>query len=406
MENEKNKKGNAIIKYCIFLFNPIFGFIVSLKDIKSQSSYNIFFLFTILFGMCFTVPSGRTADFTGDGAVYRLRFDRMAAKTDNDFEKVYKEYIQFEEGEKDFYVTAFSYIISRFTTNYHWAFTFFAFVFGFFMIKSLRFLTDDKQFNNSIYCFLLVIVFIMSNSIFNINGLRFWTASWIGVYCIFQIFLKNKRSYFLLAALTPFVHVSFFVYLLVITIAYFSRKNSNFWFCLFVISFFVSSFAEDLLKIAESVLPAFISRTISLYTDAEVVANMRQDTVWFAKVFSFLEKFVINVTLILFYRNRAEIAKHPLAYSLYLFLIVWMTFVNFSIAVPSLGGRFLRLALPLIVYIWMVLWKDQRTYFNWLIFFLFAFILDFSYQFRSILKVTEIEFYISSPFYSLYHYLF
>ncbi|MDH5828696.1 EpsG family protein [Sphingobacterium faecium] len=402
---ESTKRENKVIKYILFLINPFFGFFATFGDLKSKSSYVIFLSFSVLFGICFSVPSGRTADFTGDGAVYRYRFDRMAEQSNDDFEKVYNEYIQFEEGEKDFYVTAVSYVTSRFTANYHWVFAVFAFVFSFFMLKSFRFLTEEKDFTNSFYCFILAIIFIMSNSIFNINGVRFWTAAWIGVYCIFQIFVNRDNKYFLLALITPFVHVSFFVYLLILVLAYFSKKSNAFWFVMFLISFFVANFTQDLLKASESYFPAFISRTISLYTDQNIINQRNEDTLWYVKIFSFLESFMVNFMVILFYKNRALFLHNKRAYNLFLFLIVWMTFVNFSSAIPSLGGRFIQMSLPLIAYLWLIVFIRERRYQNLLVFFLIAFSIDFIYALRSILKVTEIDFYISSPLYLLYHYL-
>lgn len=406
MKNQNGKEG-AIIKYVFFLINPILGFLISLKEVKSKTSFNVFFLFTILFGICFIVPSGRTADFTGDGAVYRLRFDRMAVNSSSDFDKVLKDYLEFEEGEKDFYVTALSFIVSRFTDNYHYMFAIFAFIFGFFMLKSLKILTDVETYsNNSFYCFLIVTVFILSNSLFNINGVRFWTASWIAVYCIFQIFLFNRTKYFFLALLTPFVHVSFFVFVLILIIGYYTRKFSNFWFVLFLLSFLISSFAQDLLKLAGNILPSFISRTIQLYTDDSVVLQMKESKTWFVELFMFLERVVVNLSVFLFYRKKEEIKKYPIAHSLFLFILIWMTFVNFSISVPSLGGRFLRLSLPMLMYVWVVVWQPKKIYFTWLIIFLLAFSIDFLYEVRSILKVTEMDFYIFSPIYLVFKYLF
>ncbi|MEZ4854416.1 hypothetical protein [Flavobacterium sp.] len=102
MSTKLVNKQNAIIKYFFFIINPLFGLFVSLRDLKSESSYKVFMLFAVLFGICFTVPSGRTSEFTGDGAVYRLRFDRSAAKSSNDFNELVTGYFAFDEGEKTF----------------------------------------------------------------------------------------------------------------------------------------------------------------------------------------------------------------------------------------------------------------------------------------------------------------
>ena len=407
MVRETVEKQNTIIKYGLFLINPFFGLLATLRDLKSKSSYTIFYLFCLLVGMCFTVPSGTTAEYTGDGARYRQKFERIAFSSNKTFDEVYKEYKKFDEGDKDLYSTSVFYLVSGFTTNYHWVFFFFAFVFGYFMLKSFKFLTDNKEFTDSLYCFALAFIFIISNSIANINGVRFWTAAWIAVYCIFQIIVNKNKKYFILAILTPYVHVSYFVFLAVLLIAVFSKNRSNFWFVMFLISFFISSFAQDLLEVAEDALPDFISRTIALYTDENIVAAREEETKWFVYLFSFAKLFLLNVIVFVLYRNKKALFQgKEKAYNVFLFLLVWMTFVNFTITVPSLGGRFLILALPLIAYVWLFTLKELKKYNILFLLFLVAFSMGFYEQFKLLLKATEIEFYISSPFCLTYYYLF
>jgi len=47
----KEKKYDREVKWILFLISPFIGFIASLKDIKTRSSYMIFFLFFVLFGL-------------------------------------------------------------------------------------------------------------------------------------------------------------------------------------------------------------------------------------------------------------------------------------------------------------------------------------------------------------------
>lgn len=407
MNKELVEKQNAIIKYGLFIINPFFGLLATLRDLKSKSSYTIFYLFCLLVGMCFTVPSGTTAEYTGDGARYRQKFEKIAFNSNRTFEEIYKEYTQFDEGEKDLYSISVFYLVSGFTTNYHWVFFFFSVVFGFFMLKSFKFLTDNKEFTNSLYCFALAFIFILSNSIVNINGVRFWTAAWIAVYCVFQIVVNKNKKYFVLAILTPYIHVSYFVFVVVLLIAFFTKNRNNFWFVLFLISFFVSSFAQELLKAVEDALPAFISRTIALYTDADIIAAKEEKRAWFVDLFSFAKLFFLNVIIFVLYRNKTRLFQSKeKAYNVFLFLLVWMTFVNFTSTVLSLGGRFIFLALPLITYIWLFTLKNSKKYNTLLLLFLVVFAFDFYGQFKLMLKATEIEFYIASPIYLIYNQLF
>lgn len=402
--NENSSKGNFIIKLGLFLFNPILGFITSLMQIKSKSSYIVFFLFSFIFGISFVVPSDKHSGYTGDGVTYRLKFEKMATYKTTDFNYIVNDYLEFDEGDKDFYVLATSFLVSRFTSNYHWVFGIFAIVFSFFMLKSLRFLTEENKYQNSFYCFLLATMFIMSNPIFNINGVRFWTAAWVGVYCLFHIFKNNDKRYLVLACVTPFIHVSFFVYLVVLLIALLFKKYNKVWIVLFCLSFFISEISILLLESAESYLPDFVSRMIRLYTDPEIMSMKEEKKVWYAAIFSFPPRLIVNLMILFFYKNRNFIKENRTSYNLYLFLIVWMTFVNFTMLVPSLGGRFFQLAIPIITYIWLTIFNGKK-YTKWIIAFYIAFAASYLYFIKLIFKVTEIEFYVTNPFYLIYSYL-
>jgi len=398
------EKKDAVIKFGLFAFNPIIGFGISLLHIKSNSSYLIFFLFSFIFGISFTVPSDRTIGYTGDGVAYRIKFNRISNYDTNEFQYLVDDYVEFDKGEKDIYAIATTFMVSRVTSNYHWLFGVYAIVFAFFMLKSLRFLTEQKEFTNSLFCFLLAIMFIMSNPIFNINGVRFWTAAWIGVYCLFQIFRNNDKRYIVLACLTPLVHVSFIVYLVVILIALLTKKSNQLWIVLFILSFFVSEVSFFFLESVETYLPEFISRTIRIYTDPEIIATRQESEVWYQFIFSWPPKFIVNIMILFFYKNRKLIEHFPKSYNLYLFLLVWMAFVNFTMLIPSLGGRFFQLALPFIAYIWLTVF-NQRQYLRWISIFLICFAPSYLYIINLIFKVTEMEFYVTNPFYLIYKYL-
>ena len=125
---------------------------------------------------------------------------------------------------------------------------------------------------------------------------------------------------------------------------------------------------------------------------------------WVERLFSTLVRFYMNFMVYLFIRNSKTIKANPKSKSFYLFLLVYMTFVNFTMAVPSLGGRYMTLAYPLIAYIWLVNFKGVK-YKK----FLYAMPVIFWFSFygwiRYYLIVLDFEFFVSSPFYLIYNYL-
>src|SRR5690606_889818 len=104
------------------------------------------------FGMAFSVPSGRTDDFTGDGAVYRELFDQYKYVSHSDFIEGWREFLTFDEGKKDYYFETVAFYISLITNNYHAMFMVIAIVFAFFALKSFRFLISEPNFTISVAC--------------------------------------------------------------------------------------------------------------------------------------------------------------------------------------------------------------------------------------------------------------
>ena len=400
-----SNKADTAIKWICFLISPFIAFVYSLRNMKAKSSFVVFFLFAVFFGMAFTVSWNRNEEGTSDGTVYRYLFENMSSVTFDDYMSVWQDYTTLNH-DKDVYFITVAFLVSRLTNNYHFLFCFFAIVFAFFQLKSLRFLTNEEKFNASLSSYLLVIMFVVSNSIFNINGVRFWTAAWVGVYCIFQIFLNNNKKYFILACVTPLIHISFVGYLMILLIAYFSKKHNSFWIIMYALSFVISNLSLDFITAISSFLPGAIRRIINGYATANAIVHREENTSLLKTIFLFMERMYINLMLILCYINRKKILQNSgiNVFNLLSFLLIWMTFVNFTMPIPSLGGRFFRLSLPVIAYIWLVTFKGIK-YKPVLYAFPFIFIYTFAVEIVRYMLVTDIYFYISNPFYLINNYL-
>lgn len=404
---QKENNQDKAIKVILFLVSPFFSFLYSLRNMKTKSSFVVFFLFAVFFGMSFTISEGYN-DTTGlDGAYYRDMFEFAKYDSFRDYMAELDSFFSFNDGKKDYYADTVSFFVSRFSDNYHVMFMVFAIIFAFFSLKSFKILTSEDNFDTSIACFILAYLF-MINQIFNINGVRFWTAAWIGVYSILQIFVKDNKHFFPLAFITPFFHGSYWIFIAVLLIAFFLRKFEKFWIVLFFISFFITSFAVDTITSNIDILPPFLAKLATSYTDTDYI-KLRNTTgtgySWVADTFKFIEKFYINLLVFLFIKNSSTIKSNPKTKNLYLFILVWMVFVNFFMYVPSLGVRYVLLAYPLITYVWLMSFKDFK-YKN----VLYAMPVIFSFHFFGMIynyypKVLEPIFYFSNPFYLIYKYL-
>lgn len=402
----KEENNDIVIKTISFLISPFIAFLYSLRRIKTKSSYVIFFLFAVFFGLSFTVGDYRYEN-TIDGISYRIEFEDYKNVSFNEYYDGLKGFLSLKEGNKDYYFNTIAFYVSRITDNYHVMFMVFAIVFAFFQLKTFKIFTKEDNFNTSLACFILAYLFTI-NQIFNINGVRFWTAAWIGVFSIFQIFKYGNKKYFLLVLCTPFFHGTFWFFILILFLAYLLKRHEKFWIILFYISFIFSSFSVEIIRNSYSFAPDFLKFTINSYTSNDYINELASAPVntGLGVFFRSLERYYMMFLVFIFIRNSDIIKGNSKTKNLYLFLLVWMTFVNFVMPVPSFGERYILLAYPLIAYIWLVNFQSKKSKYNILIYILPLFMITRIYQLTMLnIKVLEPNFYYSSPFYLIYKYL-
>lgn len=400
----KEKRKDVELKIILFLISPFFAFLYSLKRIKTKSSYLIFFLTAIFFGLSFTVESGKgDVNSALDGQFYREKFESYQYIISSDFWSGFINFLSFEDGKKDYYFDTLAFYITRFTDNYHIMFMLAATVFIYFALKSFRFLTAEDKFDASIISYILVYLFFY-NQIFNINGFRFWTAAWIAVYCIFQIYRNGNRRYFLLALITPYFHGAYWIFLAILFIAHICKKFEKFWILLFVISFFASTIAVELIQNYYYYLPPFLSKLAEIYTSEEVLEKTWSGFGWLPMIFKNAISVYLTIIILLFIRHSNEIKSNPKTKNIYLLLLVWVSIFNFLMFVPSLGSRFIQISYPLIAYIWLVIFKDSR-YQNLILFLPLVFFWDILKNILYYTQVLEYNFYYSSFLYLIYKYI-
>lgn len=399
---EKNK--DVTLKIILFLVSPFFSFLYSLRTLKTKSSYIVLFLTAIFFGMSFSVESGKGDNQNNiDSSFYRETFENLKYINSSEFIENLKGFIAFDDGKQDFYFDTFSFIISRFTDNYHVMFMFFSVIFAYFSLKSLKFLTAENNFDKSVVSYILVYLFLY-NQIFNINGLRFPTAAWIAVYSIFQIYRNNNKKYLLLVLITPYFHGSFWILLGVLVIVQLFKRFDRVWTIAFLLSFFVSNLSVQLAQYIQPYLPTFLSIVVDAYTSEDVLTGANLGFGWIPVMFNKMALLYIYIIILLFIRNSKEIKSNPKTKELYLLVLVWASIFSFLMFIPHLGLRFLPLIYPVIAYIWLVHFKDKK-YSRFILLLPFVFIWRTTEYIFFYNKVLTYDFYISSPIYLIYKYL-
>ena len=353
------KVGDIGSRLIVFLINPFAAFLLSIVNIYKRSSRVIIFLWFVLFGFMF-LPF----EVTGDSYRYYQEFTNYQPYQ---FSSIIGEYFSFDSNVKDLYSSFSFWLIKSLTDNYHFLFAFWAIVFGFFYIKSLKYATN--LFNNEykLLSYILILFFMFSNPIYNINGVRFWTASWIGVYCAFKIFHENKYQYILLALLTIFVHGSFIIYLIILLLGICLQRNYKFVFILYALSFFFTFLSVfDVLDSFRDGLPTFIGNYIDSYMREDVLAE-KQKTIdslpLYARVFHYAPHYFINIlcSILLFEHYKRRINLRGSKITIFMLLVLSISNIS-SLIAPAISVRFIQLSIPIIVVLWMLNIETMSRY--------------------------------------------
>ena len=401
-ENSRDRVNNIFL----FLLSPFLGLIYAFRSLNTKTSYRIIFAACIVFGVCFTVNNVRT-DGSGDGITFRQEFENYQGLSEHAFLTKLDSFWEFDDGEQDMYFDTVAFLVSRVTDNYHVMFMVFAIVFAFFQLKSLRYFSSSDNYRNSLCCFILLALFLW-NSIFNINGMRFWTAAWVAVFVLFKVLRDENWKYLALALITPFMHGAYWGFIALLLIGILLKKFNKSWITIYLVSAVISSVVFSVIELSTDYLPAFMQSKLDYYSDTEYLDRISNPSgsgfYWLEPIFNVLSKVYINALVIVLIICRKRIIE-SYNKNLYTFLIVYMSFVNMLLAIPTIGGRFLVLSYPLIAYLWIE-HIDLKKY-KWLIYaFPFAFLINIKNLLHNYMSVTPSDFFYTSPIYLVVKYLF
>ena len=349
---EKNRDKESGLKLVLSVIYPFGSFLYSWKDLKARSTYWAFFIFFVVYGLCFTANID-----TLDSFFYVEDLESFSADPSYNLSQIVKEFFSKDSTVKDLFVYLLYYLTSILAGgNYHVFFCFVAIVFGYFFLRSLRIITEDIAYKNTILFLILALIFTLSNPIFNINGVRFWTAAWIAVYATFQILIKDKKQYLFLLLFLPFVHGSYYVYLVFFALAYCFRRFYRVLPYVFFISFFITDVTLRILPDITIYLPPFLQNMIWAYTESDYALSRMSgeyavQEALYARVLMAIPNYFHVLLIYLLVRSRNHF-KDDSSMKFLGFLLGYGTLVNISSMIPSML-RYWNLLIPFYVYLFV-----------------------------------------------------
>lgn len=392
-------------KLPLFFLNPFLSAIVSLKNIRDGVSHRILYLWFLVFGIGFCAMNEAADSFR-----YVEEFMMESQYTWGRYLLEVKEWATFESNIKDIYTLTVNVLVGKFTSNYHWTYLIYAAVFGFFYIKSLKIFLKHQMVKKEIVFYALLFMFCYSNPIFNINGVRFWTAAWIGVYVALNLFVERKYRMIPLLILMPLVHGSSVIWVVIMLAAIILSRFQKVTIGLYLASSFVSAVSYlNILNDYSYMLPQFMQNQIWSYTESEMalerLAGISEYGAAYADFLIALPGYFQILLCILLILNRKEIYQNKKAGILMTVMLALAAITNFLSGIPSMG-RFRAFVIPFLVIVWSmnhdILKKYDRYFYAVPILYAYSLL----YWYRHMSGVTELYLYIFPAPLTAINYLF
>jgi hypothetical protein len=324
------------------LLFPFWTVIASIKFFKSPSARNLFWYGCIFMGYVHIFnPLGGSAS---DGVRYAEELVKMNSEHLNF--KTLTSYFYSENGNLDIYQPLITLLVSFFTKNPHFLFLIFAIVFGFFYSRNiwlvLNFSNNDKL---SWWSLIILIMLILVMPIWEINGVRMWTALHVFMYGVLSFYLNNDKKKLVWSFAAVLIHFSFSFPLMLIFIYIFLPKNNlTIYFVLFFIS---ATFNEINIQALNDVfvkfLPVQLSTRTESYLNEDYLISVNETSASYAQyliIAQKLSKYFILAIIIFFWTNRNTLFTKKLyqnLLTLFLYLSAWFQFFSM---VPSIGRFF------------------------------------------------------------------
>ncbi len=397
---------NTVVnKIILFILNPFISAIVALKNIRDGVSHRILYLWFLVFGIGFCAMNEAADSFR-----YVEEFMMESQYTWGRYLQEVKEWATFESNIKDIYTLTVNVLIGKFTSNYHWTYLVYATVFGFFYIKSLKIFLKHQMVKKEIVFYALLFMFCYSNPIFNINGVRFWTAAWIGVYVALNLFVERKYRMIPLLILMPLVHGSTVIWVVIMLAAIILSRFQKVTIGLYLASSFVSAVSYlNILNDYSYMLPQFMQNQIWSYTESEMalerLAGISEYGAAYADFLIALPGYFQILLCILLILNRKEINQNKEAGILMTVTFALAAITNFLSGIPSMG-RFQAFVIPFLVIVWSMNHDVLKKYDK--IFYVIPILYAYSllYWYRHMSSVTELYLYVFPAPLTTFHYLF
>lgn len=333
--------------YLLFLIHPFTMLFMALKNLNGLRLANVIWLFTVFYSATIGIEAGSGSDILvymdQVRELYGVPFDIGTAWS-----------YYNASGEIDVLRIFLAILVSRFTENGFLLAIVYGVIFGYFFSRNLSYILSRLEGSLGLITVLLLLVFVLLNPIWNLNGFRFWTATHVFIYGLLPfLFEGNKRS-LLWCVVTPFLfHFSYLLPLGILGIYLALGNRLVLFYGFFIVSVFVSEINyEGINQAIKTYAPVKFAERTAGYRTVEAIKNYREgekNISWHARYYKRgLIWALILYLLVLYWKSSVMVRKNDILLKLMSITLLFFGVANIVALLPS-GGRFTTLASMLAV---------------------------------------------------------
>ena len=344
---------NSLCNILLFLVWPFGGFLYTLFRPYNKITYLIFASFFFMIGCSFSF-----SDETVDSYRYAEEFVKTSGYdfiTGLLYHTVILDRI-------DIYYGMVSLLLGSITDNPHMLYGFFGAIYGIFVCKLFIIFKQDWKAPFNVYVWILCALVFAFNPHSNINGVRFWTATWL--YCVSLIAYVGygEKRWLTGILLTPIVHSSFINYVGLFFASHYFKKSYH---SLLIISIMVSIL--NAFGIEEGLI-SLVPRNLSYFSHYEAYLDLSYMDERAAEQASrhFIHKLLpiyMSIVYITFLWKVRKI-KYELGNQIHILLTTSMVFYIFNTLfsfIPSMA-RFNVVVMTIFIYLVYKYYAYYRNY--------------------------------------------
>lgn len=337
--NNKISNLNKFYAFVIFLFSPVLAIILAVRQYKETWAKNIVWVFCSYYGLTFVIGNDKS-----DINRYRDRFEFFSTVNYSSGEFI-NELINGSEAGPDFLQPLIMYIASLFTSNFKYALALFGLIFGFFFSRNIWNVLQLAKGKLKWYSVFLIVIFSFVYAVWDINVMRFTLAAHIFFYGAFTVLIKEKKWGWIFVAISPFMHFTFTLPIIVLALYKILGKRPLIYFYLYLFSFFVSEINFDTIKNNLNFLPAAYREQSQGYLSEDYKKERQQlneEKNFRGKFYQSAIKWGTALLLVSIYFRRKKLKDYKVWYGYLSFCLLFFSIFNILSLIPVMK-RFLFL---------------------------------------------------------------